>query len=128
MIRYLLLDYRVVPIFRAVIRHKFYTKLFSHDIYSQEKHFDLHKHVPSEQKSLTLRALQGSGGTRRHLATSAKDEFKTMLYRHPEQCERKECLDPNGETCKDHLLGFYLKERGCAVAADGGEQRCTGRI
>ncbi|CAD7974952.1 unnamed protein product [Amoebophrya sp. A25] len=65
------------------------------------------------------RALQMPGG----LGTD--NTFTTMIYRNPEQCERNACI-PNSETnCKDHLPGFYLKERGCAKAADGGTQICT---
>ncbi|CAD7925918.1 unnamed protein product, partial [Amoebophrya sp. A120] len=58
-----------------------------------------------------------------HLGTD--NSFTTMAYRHPEQCERKECIANSEPNCKEHLPGFYLKERGCADHADGGKRICT---
>jgi len=75
------------------------------------------------------RRYRGEGFERRRLAVpgglTSDNSFTTMPYRHPEQCERKACIGNTEVNCKEHLPGFYLRERGCAVAGDGGTQICT---
>lgn len=84
----------------------------------------------SHKSSLVLAASFGGvpshSSKRRHLATGGGAvAFTTLPYRHPQQCERKSCLDPQAADCKRHLDGFYLYERGCPLASDTREQSCT---
>mmetsp|Transcript_19939 Transcript_19939/g.50282 ORF Transcript_19939/g.50282 Transcript_19939/m.50282 type:complete len:1103 (+) Transcript_19939:205-3513(+) len=96
-------------------------KLLNLEDYST-KHFDrsdprYHKGAKASQ---WRRILQVPGGL-----SSDDNSFTTMAYRHPEQCERKACISTAETNCKEHLPGFYLKERGCSDAVDGGKRICT---
>jgi hypothetical protein len=46
--------------------------------------------------------------------------FETLSYRDPTQCERMQCLSVRLDYCRDHLKGFYLREKGCKAG-----QICT---
>eukprot|EP00929_Paragymnodinium_shiwhaense_P007312 TRINITY_DN111233_c0_g1_i1.p1 TRINITY_DN111233_c0_g1~~TRINITY_DN111233_c0_g1_i1.p1 ORF type:complete len:693 (+),score=98.98 TRINITY_DN111233_c0_g1_i1:43-2079(+) len=39
--------------------------------------------------------------------------FEPLTYRDPTQCERMQCLSIRLDYCRDHLQGYYLKEKGC---------------
>jgi len=39
--------------------------------------------------------------------------FEVLEYRDPTQCERMQCQSVRSPYCRDHLNGFYLKEKGC---------------
>jgi len=39
--------------------------------------------------------------------------FEVTSFRSPSQCERMQCLSSRREECREHLKGFYLKEKGC---------------
>jgi len=53
-------------------------------------------------------------------ASAQSQYFEVLRYRSPSQCERMQCLNIRDEHCREHLHGFYLKEKGCP---DG--QMCT---
>ncbi|CAK0873268.1 unnamed protein product [Prorocentrum cordatum] len=46
--------------------------------------------------------------------------FEVLSFREPGQCERHQCMSARRDECRDHLEGYYLKEKGCP---DG--QICT---
>merc|ERR1740138_1388938 len=52
--------------------------------------------------------------------SSQNTDFHVLPFRDPGQCERMQCLSVSTETCREHLPGFYLREKGCQ---DG--QICT---
>mmetsp|Transcript_132887 Transcript_132887/g.384214 ORF Transcript_132887/g.384214 Transcript_132887/m.384214 type:complete len:630 (-) Transcript_132887:58-1947(-) len=46
-------------------------------------------------------------------AADASEWFGVTQYRAPGQCERMACLSVRVDNCRDHLHGFYLREKGC---------------
>lgn len=47
-------------------------------------------------------------------AASQTQWFDVTKTRHPAQCERMACLSVRLDYCRDHLDGFYLREKGCS--------------
>lgn len=48
--------------------------------------------------------------------SAAQTQYFELLqggFRAPSQCERMQCLSVRLPQCRDHLQGFYLKEKGC---------------
>eukprot|EP00928_Gymnodinium_smaydae_P071051 TRINITY_DN54732_c0_g1_i1.p1 TRINITY_DN54732_c0_g1~~TRINITY_DN54732_c0_g1_i1.p1 ORF type:complete len:800 (-),score=141.63 TRINITY_DN54732_c0_g1_i1:105-2411(-) len=54
------------------------------------------------------------------VAVAQTQYFEILPYRDPTQCERMQCLARRLDHCRDHLEGFYLREKGC-----NGRQICT---
>jgi len=54
------------------------------------------------------------------LSSAQTQYFEVLEYRDPTQCERMQCQSVRSPYCREHLKGFYLKEKGCPVG-----QICT---
>jgi len=47
------------------------------------------------------------------LVAAQSQYFEVLQYRDPTQCERMQCMSVRSEYCREHLAGFYLREKGC---------------
>ncbi len=69
------------------------------------QHFDTSdpRYLKSDESIMEghRRSLQIPGGVQ------VDNSFTTLPYRHPQQCERKQCLVSTSANCKEHLKGYH---------------------